>query len=255
MLGRKRVSRGRLAAGVVLTTGLALGALGLTASGTQAAERVRSTMEDATGIDMAGLDQTPPPAPPRAPTPPAAPQPPAPPAAPDVPAGVKKRVTVVQDGRSATYDDEAADAYLAAHPMPAPPVPPMPPVPGFAPPVPPVPPTPPVVSERRCGTGGGSASQMVINRHRGDRHVMIICTDRIERAASRAAEGAKRAAEAAMHGREMQRQALRTALASLEHARAGLADNRHLSAADRSEALAGMDRAIDEMRAEAAHDD
>ncbi|WP_235532863.1 M56 family metallopeptidase, partial [Sphingomonas sp. Leaf412] len=56
MLGRTRVSRARMAAGAAGTMALAAGALALTASGTQAAETVRTKVETVTGVELADLD-------------------------------------------------------------------------------------------------------------------------------------------------------------------------------------------------------
>ena len=267
MLGRKRMSRGRMAAGVVMTGGLALGALALTASGTQAAERVRVTMEDATGIEMAALDQAAmpqPPAPPATPaalgpaTPaapgparPAAPGAPVPPVPPTPSAEGGKRVTIVRDGKRTVYEGAEAAAYIAAHPAPLPPAPPPPPPPaqpGMLPPPPPPPPAPPEVAERNCGTGTSEVRQMVIHKREGGRQMMIVCADRIERVASDAAQ-------AAMRSGDVERNALRTALTSLEHTRAGLASNRGMTTDQRSEALAGIDEAIAEMKADVARRD
>ena len=57
MLTTRRTSRARLVAGVGAVALLTAAGLAVTASGTQAAERVRSGVEKATGIELAELDQ------------------------------------------------------------------------------------------------------------------------------------------------------------------------------------------------------
>ena len=55
VLTTRRTSRVRLAGGGVIVAALTLGGLGLTASGSAAAERVRSGVQRATGVDIAAL--------------------------------------------------------------------------------------------------------------------------------------------------------------------------------------------------------
>lgn len=57
MLTTTRTSRARLVAGAGVLSLCVAGGLGLTASGTAAAAKVRSTVEHATGVDLASLDQ------------------------------------------------------------------------------------------------------------------------------------------------------------------------------------------------------
>lgn len=139
-------SRGRRAAGAALIAGATLTLLGLTASGSSAAESVRATVESATGVPLAAL----------APTAllqdtPDGPRPPAPPG-PTGPGsggrhveatrtGKAVHVTVTENGRTRHYSGAEAEAWLAANPVPTPPAPPAPPVPG-ARPGPPTPPAP-----------------------------------------------------------------------------------------------------------------
>lgn len=58
MLTTTKTSRTRLAAGAGVLSLCAAAGLGLTASGTVAAAKVRSTVESATGVDLASLDQS-----------------------------------------------------------------------------------------------------------------------------------------------------------------------------------------------------
>lgn len=239
MLGRTRASRTRTTLGVAATAAIALGALGLTASGTQAAERMRGGVEEAVGIDPHALDDA-------LSLMASFPEPPTAPAVPSVPAAPAagrhgQRVTIVHDGRVATYEDQEAADYIAAHPVPTPPLPPvapLPPEPAFAP-VPPVPPVPPVAS-RRCG---GAPTRFVMNATEGGQRVTVICTDHVERAAREAG----RAAAAARGQRDT---AMRTALASLEQTRAQLAANRDMPAEARRDAVRGVEEAMREVRDE-----
>lgn len=289
MLGRRRASRTRRVVGSAIGATLSIGALALTASGTQAAERVRAKVETATGVELAALDQA---ARDGAARFQAVPLSPPTPAAPIVASPRRrgsqttKRVTVVRDGKAETYEGEAADAYLAANPPPAPPMPPA----RHASPVPPAPPIPaaPVVAARHCDAAGAAEGRReVVIRRRGEGgEVTVICTDRIAAAASaaaradvqarisarnaeriasiatiraeadaRRAEAEGRRAEAAgmraeRFAQDAQRRALTSALASLQQSRESMARNRHLSGDHREEALQGLDEAIEEMKAE-----
>ncbi|TCP34922.1 M56 family metallopeptidase [Sphingomonas sp. BK235] len=242
MLSQSRASRSRTLLGVCATAAIALGALGLTASGSRAAERMRGEVEDATGIDAAALAQALP-LPPAAPAAPAVPAAPTAPAAPDAPAVPVvpaaphhgHRVTIVRDGHTTTYEGQAAADYLASNPVPVPPVPPVPPA-AFAaiPPVPPV----PAVTSRRCG---GEQSRFVMAATERGQRVTVICTDHVERAA-------REASRAAVQARGQRDVALRSALASLEQTRAHLAANRDMPAEARRDAVQGIEEAIREMR-------
>ena len=90
MLAIDKTSRARLLGGAAAVAALTVVGLGLTASGTLAAETVRQRVETTTGINLADLHVAPP-APPTAPAAPAGtaqaelPEPPAPPADPSAP--------------------------------------------------------------------------------------------------------------------------------------------------------------------------
>jgi beta-lactamase regulating signal transducer with metallopeptidase domain len=233
MLSKHRsLSPFRRATGTAGILGVSLAALGLTASGTQAAEAVRTRVTRTTGIDITRIEL------------PSArllqasvPQPPLPPAAPGAPL------------------------------PPSGPVPPMPPMPA----VPPVPPTPPVVVtaaranaaepvvEGSCGNEGAPGA-VVINRRQGDQTVMVVCTDRITAVtqvatAAGAQAAAAGAAGAAIDTAAIQRNALTGALAGLRGTRATLASNPNLTGEDRREALADIDESIAEMEHQIAHPD
>lgn len=261
MLSTPRPSRRRLAAGSTAVAALVAGGLMLTASGTQAAAGVSERIGETVGVDLR------------------APLPPVPPVAPDPEPRAVKRITVVKDGRTRTYEGAAADAYAAAHPMPMPPLPPLPslaPLPPQAslPPVPPMPPMPPVpsvngedlsihisdgrmmhgrtppeVSERACVDGvDGGPRQFVFNSEKDGRHQIVVCRNRVE-ATARA--GAAAAAQATV----IRRQALASALAGLRNARAQIRANADMRAERRAEALNGIDEAMTEVRREMAERD
>jgi len=117
------------------------------------------------------------------------------------------------------------------------------------------------VLEERCGPQAGGS--FVINRKVGDRTVMVICTDSIEKVtadASGAAAKASAAAAASATGggidtAGIQRNALTAALAGLRGTRTALATNPNLTGTDRAEALADIDESIAEMQAELAEKD
>ena len=74
---------------------------------------------------------------------------------------------------------------------------------------------------------------------------MIICSNRIEKAA---AEGA----EIAANSKDIERSALRSAISGLRSARAGIAGNMSMSAEVRAQALAGIDEGIAEVESDIA---
>ncbi|MEG3179976.1 M56 family metallopeptidase [Sphingomonas sp. LT1P40] len=100
-----RKSRSRIAAGVTGAVALTLGALALTASGTQAAANLRADVGEAIGVDLQTAPPTPaelptPPEPYDAPPPPEAPDAPDAPEAPDAPkAKVERRIVIVGKGK------------------------------------------------------------------------------------------------------------------------------------------------------------
>ena len=227
MLTTSRTSRRRLAAGTVSVGLLVTAGLGFTASGTSAAEAIGARIH----ADIPAMPPLPP-MPPRAavpavtPVPPMPPQasvpaldpvPPVPPVAPVPPAkpatgasGARTHVMQIRNGNRVTI----AGA--------------------------------PEVNERVCTDGrDGDARQFVINRQDGDKRIMIICSNRIEKAA---AEGA----EIAVNSKDIERSALRSAISGLRSARAGIAGNMSMSAEVRAQALAGIDEGIAEVESDIA---
>jgi len=266
MLTTRRISRVRLAGGTATVALLGVAALGLTASGTQAAEHVRTKVKTVTGIDLAALDR-------------AAPIAAFAPAAPDLPAtGVEQ---AGPDGSS------AADVPVSAAVPEAPPAPPAPPT-QSVPPAPAAPPAPPsdrdalAVSDRTEATDGrvtrhhfvrigrdgdvvtdtvagnlprvssascgGADRPLVIKEEHDGKRSITVCTDRIERAASRSAALAANSAT-------MQRTAYRSALDGLRRARASMADNAHMPEAARREALQAIDTSLAEIQTDIARAD
>lgn len=221
MLGRGRASRTRMMAGGAAIAALAVGGLAFTASGTAAAERVRERVEDAAGVAMPHRDRTHVTTERRDGRP------------------ARTRVVVTKDGRTTTYVGQAAETYLAAHPVPpAAPVPPVPPVPPVAPvppvpPIPPVPATPPIpVAARDCGADGSGV--FVVDAGGEGRRATVTCVARGQRSAA--------------ESEAIRRRSLHGALAGLQSARAGLLANRALSDDHRRAALAGLDTALADVR-------
>jgi beta-lactamase regulating signal transducer with metallopeptidase domain len=263
MLTTNKTSRLRLVSGCAAIAVLTLAGLGVTASGTQAAERVRSGVEKATGVDIASLDHLAlpaPAAPPAAPVPLAAPEPaPAPPA------------------------PELAQATGAVPPaQPAEPAPPL--APEALPPLPPLAdedgvtttvspdgkitrrkvirivrhskdgkvtseefgamPEIPEISSQNC-PGDGERHQMVLNQKKDGKRVIIICTNRIERVAQ---EGAALAA----NSKDIERNAYRSALAGLRTAQERMRTDTKMGEEARKEAVKAIDESIKEIEEDLA---
>ncbi|WP_294040682.1 M56 family metallopeptidase [Sphingomonas sp.] len=237
-------SRTRLALGGTAVAALMIVGLAGTASGTAAAASVRAGVEKATGIDISKLDarigaklQSAPPAPPAMPEGSELPAPPkaaSPPSAPEAPTRVKKIKIVKIDKDGNTISEDIKDI---------PDVPDMPELANI-----PELKNIPDVRSRRCGGGNGKRESMVIDKSRGDKKIMIICTDRIERLASISADNA-------VKSRDIQRMAYDRALKGLRSARASIAGNVDMPADARREALEGIDESIRDMESDRAERD
>lgn len=271
MLSTNRTSRLRLVSGCATVAMLTLAGLGVTASGTQAAERVRSGVEKATGVSLAELSPiaaapaedgpapTPAPAPAPEPAPmpapvpavavdalpvampaqamntaPAAPPaPPAPPAAPSWNGSGNENsttITVSPEGKVTTrkvvrITRREKDGTLVTEDFP-----------GMA--------NIPEVSSRNCGRDG-RRGEMVINEKKGDKRVIVICTNRIEQVAR---EGAAIAARS----KDIQRNAYRGALDGLRVAQENMRRDQAMNEIGRREAIKALDRAIRDMEANLA---
>lgn len=221
----------RLAAGLAGVSALSLAALGLTASGTQAAEKIRDKVETRLGID---LEQAAPPAPPAAaelpapaaaPAPQTAPAPQAAPAAPEAPkvqrhvyrfndgeAGkdgkqVRKIVMVQADGETREIEMPDPDAIRASIPE---------------------------IRDGNCGTEGKAH---VEHRTEGGKKIMIICSDRIEMAS----------VDAERMARVHKRLGMESAMMGLRQARRAIEAEPHMTADERAKALRGIDKAMREI--------
>jgi bla regulator protein BlaR1 len=230
-------SRRRLALGGAAVAALVIAGLAGTASGTAAAARVRAGVEKATGIDIARIDaklQSAPPAPPAMSEGAAPPVPPVaavPPSAPEAPARVKKIKIIKIDKDGNTISEDVKEL---------PDVRDMPNMAELK--------NMPDIRSRRCGGDNGKTEKMVIDKSRGERRVMVICTDRIERMAALSADRMVRA-------KDMQRMAYDRALEGLRNARNSIANNASMPADSRREALEGIDESIREMEAERTQPD
>lgn len=244
MLTTGRRSRLRLTLGGTAVTALMIGGLAATASGTPAAATVRAGVEKATGIDIATIDArvaaklqsapaAPPPAPAAEPEGVDLPAPPPPPAdvAPLPPIDgsnvaisdggtrkVSKRFKIVRvgkDGNSVTED--------------------------WVGPV-----NVPDVRSSNCG--GGDDRNMVVNKTRGDKRIVIICNDRIERVVAMSNANIEKS-------KDIQRMAYAHALEGLHRARERVARDERMGAEAKRDALESIDDSIRDMQADMANPD
>ena len=278
MLTTSKTSRSRLIGGTAAVAVLMLAGLGVTASGTHAAETVRTTVEKATGVNLAQF-QVVPPAPPEAPeapegidagaaveVPPAPPAPQQPwaamtaPAAAESPTEIRRDVTttttnedgkvvtrvkvVVHDksGRVRTEDWQGSDDLANIG----------------------------EVRSANCDTGkpgSGTGKPLVMQSRNGGKKVMIICSNRVQAvtaqatadgveaavkvAATATASASATAAQAtavAMNSTEVRRKTLQSALAGLRTHRSKVAWDKNIPAESRAEALEGIDDAMERLR-------
>ena len=248
MLSKDRVSKARLASGGAAVAAVALVSLGLTASGTQAAERLRSQVKASIGVDIAQLDAPKAPAAPGAmpvapqaadlpPPPKLAELPPAPPA-PSAKPEVHTRTKIIirnRDGKVETIDSEGDDIEaVLARPL-----------------------TDkkirvivPEVIDGKCADDEGKP--VVKNKQKDGKHIIIICRNRIEWLAKDATRRAADARIVMLRSGEIERHARMSALEGVRAARAGIVANRDMSESARAAALKGIDQAIAELEADAA---
>lgn len=224
----RKLSPTRIATGLVGVSALSLAALGLTASGTQAAERIKNKVETTMGLQEV-------PAPPAAPAPGAVPELPAPPEAPEAPEAVhkgkhvyrytseekrdgkqvKKIVIVRADGGKEEVEMPDEAAIRASIPE---------------------------IRDGKCG--GGKSQPTVEHREDGKKKIMIICSDRIAMVTADATR-------IALHSKRM---GLDTAVMSIRMARHSIENERNISDAERAKALAGLDQALAEVEKERTND-
>ncbi|NLS25811.1 hypothetical protein S2M10_07860 [Sphingomonas sp. S2M10] len=239
----RKLSPIRIGAGLAGITTISLVALALTASGSQAADRIRVEMSAAIQAQDVPTQPAAPvaPASPAAPAAPRAPQSPAAPAVPEKPVGkhhvvridrtvsdgksIKKMVIIQRDGSRQEIDMPDMAAIQASIP------------------------------EIRNGTCGKGGEPTVEHRSEGNKQVMIICSDRIAAMSSNAtrmaAFDAEHTARMAVHSKQM---AMTSALMSLQHARRTIDAQSSLSPSQRAEALKGIDEALAELREDAKDD-
>lgn len=259
------VSRGRLLGGGAAVVAVTLAGLGLTASGTHAAERVRQNVEKTIGVDLAALDDI---AVPTALAPIAAPAAPAPVAvledeskaktAADEARKERRKVIILTkdkdgnvrklaDGQDFDFDfafDGPDGKRVEKHRfvfrdkdgnLKQPPVPPMPPEALAALK------NMPEIASRECRTGeGGDDKKTTIESEDGEKRRIVICTNRIERLASLAQSEMPRVVM-------MQRRSFDSGLMSLRRARSSVEAAHGLSDDQRRAALNGIDEAIRDM--------
>ncbi|HVI97624.1 MAG TPA: M56 family metallopeptidase [Sphingomonas sp.] len=261
MLSVNKTSRKRLASGIAAVALVTVTGLGVTASGTQAAETIRTRVSKTIGVELpnsgavwtiapaaaataATLPTTsgqdvplPPPPPETVPVPPSAapaapvavPAPPAPPATwswtsadQDAIAGNVHTMKRVQVIKDGKV---VTDNIMADMPE---------------------------VSSRNC-TITDKKDELVINDNSGARPKIIICTDRIEKVTAEASKLAANAAATSIDTDAIERNAYRSALSGLRAARMRVQSDAKLSAEDRSEALSGIDESIRDIEQDLAN--
>lgn len=247
LLDNQKRSRSRVLGGTAASAAIGLAALGLTASGTQAAETVRTKVEDRIGVKLEDV-KLPSLVPVIEQEAPAAPAPVEPPKAPGEPKLVVEKdgahvYRVERDGRTivlrqkgkmdrAEVDKLVAEAEASridAEKMLAD-----------------VEKRAPEVVERKCGVSANRRDFMTEEKD-GDRRRLVICTDRIEKLAADASERGARAQVLAMSSARM---GTHMARMSLRNARKAIELDRNLSDEQRAQALAGVDQAMAELDAQ-----
>jgi bla regulator protein blaR1 len=247
----RKLSPIRIGAGLAGITTVSLAALALTASGSQAAERIRDKMSAAIHTqDVAAAPVAP--VAPIEPVTPIAPIRPLASVAPARPAtvaeaqgqprfsaaagkhqgipidqaatdgkAIKKMVIIHRDGTRREVDMPDMAAIQASIP------------------------------EIRNGTCGKGTASTVEHRTEGNKQVMIICGDRIAAMSANATQMAMHSKAMAMNTKQM---AMNSALMSLQHARRTIEMQSSLSPQQRAEALKGIDEALAELRDDAKDD-
>ncbi|MBO9713598.1 MAG: peptidase M56 [Sphingomonas sp.] len=247
----RKFSPKRIAGGIAGVSILSLAALGLTASGSQAAERITRKVEKTLGVAItqsapaapeapaapaAPAVEAAPPAPPAAPAVAGQEAPPAPPEAPAAPAPgthVEKRVyRITTDGKDGKKVVVIADSQ-------------------GTPDMSWVEASVPEVKEGACrgkSDDGKSVVQVTPGKD-GKKQVIVICTKRIEAMAKASEDMAK---DIARRSKDM---GLRSAIMGLRAARNSIEANGEMPADAKAEALKGIDEAIAEVEKEAKSGD
>lgn len=229
----------RMAAGIAGLGALSLAALGLTASGTQAAEKIRNKVETTIGVELGqDMPEAPsaPPAPPAQPAAAAAPAPaapPAPPAEPEAPRGKRHVYSFSNDGPA--QDGKQIRKIVMVHANGETREVAMPDMDAIRISV-------PEIRDGKCGKEGKAT---VEHRTDGGKKIMIICSDRI------AALSADAEAMALRH----KKFGMASAMAGLRHARRSIENEQHMTADERAKALKGIDEAMAELEKERSSED
>ncbi len=252
LLDNQKHSRSRVLGGTAASAAIGLAALGLTASGTQAAETVRTKVEDKIGVKLEDVKL-----PLLAPTveqeAPAAPAPPVDRSIPQAPPAPSEPQIVIEKDGTRIYRAERDGRKIVIHSRES---------------------MDPAELERmleraersriegqklaaeiqkqmrfvegNCGPGEGPI-QLGKPEAESGRRVTIICKDRIEKMAADASERGARAQVLAMSSARMGTDMARM---SLRHARKAIEIDRNLTAEQRAQALAGVDQAMAELDAQ-----
>ena len=245
MLSLSPASRRRLVSGTAAVGALLVAGLGLTASGSSAAA-ISAGVQDA-------VAQAAPPSP----TPPAAVIDRAPAADREetnsTTAHKVRNVVVVKDGKTTVYDSADVDAHLAANERVA--IRPLAPDssrmifkvsedPSTSIEVQDI----PAIRSATCGIGTGQPTSMMVRSGKGEKRMIVICTDRIRQATADAMVTAS-------NTKDIERNAYTRALIGLTEARARIVANRDMADADRTRAVNAIDTSITEMRGQIARFD
>lgn len=223
----RKLSRARFAAGLVGVSALSLAALGLTASGGQAAERIKSKVEAATGLSL----QNAPPPPTEVQDAPDAPKP---------PVIVERRVYRDHDGKDdkdGKHERHVVIIRDGAHGEHMADMPDMPDVPSAIE----IEAMIPDIQSGNCRKVSGDGKNEMVIEHpaaNGQKRRMMICVDRIQHMAE--------------NSRHM---GMQNALMGLHMARRTIETEEHMTAAEREEALKGIDDAIRQVEKQTAEKD
>lgn len=228
----------RIAAGMVGVSALTLAALGLTASGTQAAERIKTNVERTIGVDLSDQTAPTPPAPPAVAAAPTLPEAAETPDAPPPPDGkrVERRVIRVTDGGK-----DGKRKVIVIRNGQRVEMPDMPDMPDMAE----IEASIPDIHSGHCD--GDSGNPVVTESHDkdGKRTKMVICVNRIQAQARMGRDMAMRSRHMAMTG----------ALQGLRNARRTIETNQSMTADQKKEALDGIDQAIRELESDRGGED
>jgi bla regulator protein BlaR1 len=223
----RKLSRARFAAGLVGVSALSLAALGLTASGSQAAEKFKSKVEAVTGVSLSLQNAPPPPA-----------EPDAVQDAPKAPVIVERRV--YRDGpddKDAKHQRHVVIIREGPHGEHMADMPDMPDVPSAAE----IQAMIPDIQSGNCRKVSGDGKNEMVIEHpaaNGQKRRMVICVDRIQHMAE--------------NSRHM---GMQNALMGLHMARRTIESEEHMTAAEREEALKGIDDAIRQVEKQTAEKD